>query len=223
MATAQPKSGVTEYTATTGTGALTLTGAAPGFRGFVSADDGLLYHYAIFQDQTTFETGVGTYTHGVRQLSRTTILGNINGTTTPLNLGSGTKEVSITIPGERVMMADCVNQISADQFHNGAAINLDADHDSWMDVSTDDTFKLYLNSALSMQMVGATSGSVFSVYDFNPSATEGPLLATVRLSPSPAANDAVGTHYAMANVSDLSLQILSKIRTWMTSAVGRRV
>ena len=57
MATSRPKSGVTEYTATTGAGSLTLTGAAPGFRGFVSADDGLSYPYAIYQEGTAFETG----------------------------------------------------------------------------------------------------------------------------------------------------------------------
>ena len=104
MATTQPKSGVTEYTTTTGTGPVTLTGAATGYRGWVSADDGKVFHYAIRQAGTTFEVGVGTYDHDSRQLTRTTIKANKDGTTSPLNLGAGTKEVSIVLPAELTAM-----------------------------------------------------------------------------------------------------------------------
>ena len=188
MAVSKPKSGVTEYTATTGTGPLTLTGPAPGFRGFVSTDDGLVYPYAIYQAGQAFETGVGTYTHATRQLSRTTIIANINSTTVPLNLGSGTKEVSIVIPGERVAMADAENQFSAEQFLNGNRAKSRCRSETLTFPAPPTMCSICFSAPFGCCRLAAASATL-TVIGSNDTATEGPELTLRRDSATPAAAD----------------------------------
>lgn len=218
MATTQPKSGVTEYTTTTGTGPVTLSGPATGYRGFVSADDENVFHYAIRQAGTTFEVGVGTYDHDSRQLSRTTIKANKDGTTSPLNLGAGTKEVSIVLPAELTAMLDCVGEWAADQHWNGFRQYYDVDQDSWIDCATDDVLKAYL-AAVQVLEVSGGAGS-FTMIGTDDTATEGPMFILRRDSASPAVSDVLGAYYIRGKDSGGTTQSAFRARSSWTSVTA---
>ena len=216
MPTTQPKSGVIEYTITTGTGPVTLTGAATGYRGFVSADDGKVFHYAIRQALTTFEVGVGTYDHDSRQLTRTTIKANKDGTTTPLNLGAGTKEVSIVLPAELTAMLDCVGEWAADQHWNGYRQYLDTDQDSWIDCAEDDVLKAYLGAIQVLQITNNTT----TLFGTDDTAGEGPVFVLRRDSASPAASDVLGGYYIQGKDNSGTTQSAFRARTSWTSVTA---
>lgn len=219
MATTQPKSGVTEYTTTTGTGPVTLTGAATGYRGWVSADDGKVFHYAIRQASTTFEVGIGTYTHSSRQLSRTTIKANKDGTSSPLNLGAGTKEVSIVLPAELTAMLDSVGEWAADQHWNGYRQYLDTDQDSWIDCAEDDVLKAYLAAVQVLEVSGGLGN--LTLIGSDDSATEGPEITLRRNSASPAVNDALGVLRMQGKDSGGTNQSAFKLRAlWSAVTAG---
>ena len=102
---------VKETTTTTGTGAVTLAGAATGFRAFstVCADQDTAW-YALQAVDTNglptgdWEVGVGTYNTSGNTLSRTTILASSN-SNAAVSLAAGTKQVWIGQPAERVVIA----------------------------------------------------------------------------------------------------------------------
>jgi hypothetical protein len=91
---------VKEATTTTGTGALTLTGAPDGFRTFAdvcAVSDTVYYSVqavnAVGQPTGQWETGLGTYT-GANELTRTTPLSSSNGGSA-VDFSAGDKEVWI--------------------------------------------------------------------------------------------------------------------------------
>ena len=87
---------VKETTATTGTGTLTLAGAADGFQSFAAIGDGNTTYYTI-TDDTDWEVGVGTYTSSGTTLSRDTILSSSN-SGSAVNWSAGDKDVFVTVP-----------------------------------------------------------------------------------------------------------------------------
>jgi len=95
------KDRIKETTATTGTGTLTLAGAAVGFQAFSVIGDASTTYYAI-ADSTTgdWEVGVGTYTASGTTLSRDTVLESSNAGAL-VSFGSGSKDVFVTYPAER--------------------------------------------------------------------------------------------------------------------------
>jgi hypothetical protein len=99
------KDRVKETTTTTGTGTITLAGAVSGFQAFSVIGDGNNTYYTI-QDSTagTFEVGIGTYTLSGTTLSRDTILESSNAGSA-VNFGAGSKDVFVTYPAERSVMA----------------------------------------------------------------------------------------------------------------------
>lgn len=90
---------VKETTTTTGTGAITLAGAAANFVTFSSVlSNGDTTYYAIVDDANTdFEVGLGTYATSGNTLTRTTVLASTN-SGSAVNLSAGSKEVFITYP-----------------------------------------------------------------------------------------------------------------------------
>lgn len=90
---------VKETTTTTGTGTVTLLGAATGFRSFSAIGNGNNTYYTIAgQTGNEWEVGIGTYTASGTTLSRDTVLSSSAGGTTKTNFSAGTKDVFVTYP-----------------------------------------------------------------------------------------------------------------------------
>lgn len=89
---------VKETSTTTGTGTLSLAGAATGFQGFVAgAGDGAEVYYCI-AGGSEWETGIGTVTDASPDtLSRDTVLASSNAGSL-VNFSAGTKDVFLTVP-----------------------------------------------------------------------------------------------------------------------------
>jgi hypothetical protein len=97
------KDRVKETTTTTGTGTITLAGAVTGFQAFSVIGDGNTTYYTI-AGGSEFEVGIGTYTLSGTTLSRTTILESSNAGAA-VNFSAGTKDVFVTYPAERSVIA----------------------------------------------------------------------------------------------------------------------
>ena len=97
------KDRVRETTTTTGTGTITLGGAATGFQSFSVIGDANTTFYTIQLSNTNeWEVGVGTYTSSGTTLSRDTILESSNGGSA-VNFSAGTKDVFVTYPAEKAI------------------------------------------------------------------------------------------------------------------------
>jgi hypothetical protein len=91
---------VKETTTTTGTGTVTLLGAATGFQSFAAIGNGNITYYTIAgQTGSEWEVGIGTYTLSGTTLSRTTVLSSSNSGSL-VNFSAGTKDVFVTYPAE---------------------------------------------------------------------------------------------------------------------------
>jgi hypothetical protein len=95
------KNRVKETTATTGTGNITLAGAATGYKAFsASFSNGDKVYYCI-DGGSEWEVGYGTFNSGGPTISRDVVLDSSNSGSL-VNFSSGTKSVFCTLPGERV-------------------------------------------------------------------------------------------------------------------------
>jgi hypothetical protein len=101
------KDRVKETTTTTGTGAVTLLGAATGFQSFAVIGNANTTYYCIAsQTGSQWEVGIGTYGSSGTTLSRTTVLANSAGTEpSALDLSAGTKDVFVTYPASYAAFA----------------------------------------------------------------------------------------------------------------------
>lgn len=98
------KDRVKETTTTTGTGTVTLGGAATGFQSFSVIGNGNTTYYAIVDAATgAWEVGLGTYTASGTTLSRTIVFESSNSGSL-VNFAAGTKEVFVTYPAERAVI-----------------------------------------------------------------------------------------------------------------------
>lgn len=91
---------VQETTATTGTGTITLAGAASGFQSFAAIGNGNTTYYTITSG-TAWEVGIGTYTAAGSALSRDTILSSSAGGAAITLAGIST--VFATYPAEKAI------------------------------------------------------------------------------------------------------------------------
>jgi hypothetical protein len=90
---------VQETTTTTGTGTVTLAGAATGFQSFAAVGDGNSTYYTI-AGGSEWEVGIGTYTASGTTLSRTTVISSSNSGSL-VTFSAGTKNVFVTYPAAR--------------------------------------------------------------------------------------------------------------------------
>jgi hypothetical protein len=97
------KDRVKETTTTTGTGTVTLAGASTGFQSFSVIGNANQTYYTI-TDGTDWEVGIGTYTSSGTTLSRDTVLESSNSGNL-VNWSAGDKDVFVTYPAERSVMA----------------------------------------------------------------------------------------------------------------------
>lgn len=102
---------VQETTTTSGTGSVTLAGAAAGFQSFAVVGDGNTCYYTIVNN-TAWEVGIGTYSTTGPTLARTTVLSNSNNDTNPISL-SGASSVFLTYPAEKSVNLDASGNVSA--------------------------------------------------------------------------------------------------------------
>ena len=116
------KDRIKETTNTTGTGTLTLNGAADGFQSFSAVGDGNTTYYAIVSTND-WEVGIGTYTASGTTLSRDTVLESSNSGNL-LNI-TGTSDVFVTYPAEKSGHKDATNTIYSEQVgaSNGLFVN----------------------------------------------------------------------------------------------------
>ena len=94
------KDRVKETSTTTGTGTLTLAGAANGYQSFAAIGNGNTTYYTIVGG-SQWEVGIGTYTSSGTTLSRDTVLSSSTGS--KIDLAAGTKDVFVTYPSERAI------------------------------------------------------------------------------------------------------------------------
>lgn len=112
---------VKESTTTTGTGTLTLAGAATGFQRFqdVMATGDTCYYCISSSSGSEWEVGIGSLASSTT-LSRDTILASSN-SGSAVSLSAGTKDVFLTVPA---LQAQTVGQdyAIAIKYHNPLAI-----------------------------------------------------------------------------------------------------
>lgn len=104
---------VRETTTTTGTGTVTLAGAVTGYQSFAVVGNGNVTYYTIAgQGTSEWEVGIGTYTSSGTTLARTTVLASSNSGSL-VNFSAGTKDVFVTYPAERAIVASVTSITSA--------------------------------------------------------------------------------------------------------------
>ncbi len=109
------KDRVKEATTTTGTGAVTLLGAAAGFQSFSVIGNGNTTYYAIAgQGTNEWEVGIGTYTASGTTLSRDIVLESSNAGAL-VSFSAGAKDVFVTYPAENAVFLGATNTFSANQ------------------------------------------------------------------------------------------------------------
>ena len=106
------KDRVKETTTTTGTGTLSLGGAASGFQSFVTAiGNGNTTYYAIEDaNGTAWEVGIGTISATPDTLTRTTLIASSTGA--KIELTSGTHTVFGTYSGSKAVYLDASGGLS---------------------------------------------------------------------------------------------------------------
>ena len=104
---------VRETTATTGTGTITLAGAVATFETFTAnlSNADTTYYAIVDTANNDFEVGLGTFTSSGTTLARTTVIASSN-SNSAVNLGSGTKDVFITIPASKIIVKDASGNVS---------------------------------------------------------------------------------------------------------------
>lgn len=113
------KDRVKETTTSTGTGTVTLGGAASGYQSFSVVGDGNTTYYSIIDaENNDWEVGLGTYTASGTTLSRDTVLESSNSGSL-VNFSAGTKTVFSTYPAEKAAFVDDI-PTNNNELTNGA-------------------------------------------------------------------------------------------------------
>jgi len=100
------KDRVKESTTTTGTGTLTLLGAATGYQAFSAIGNGNTCYYAISSaGEAEWEVGLGTYTASGTTLSRDTILAS-SAAGAAVSFPAGVKDVYVVYPAEKAIFEE---------------------------------------------------------------------------------------------------------------------
>ena len=95
---------VKETTTTTGTGAVTLGGAATGFQTFSAGvgNSNTCYYAIVHQTANEWETGLGTLNGDSSTLTRTAVYQSTNSDSAE-DFAAGTKDVFVTLPASKTV------------------------------------------------------------------------------------------------------------------------
>ena len=141
---------VKETTTTTGTGAVSLAGAATNFRTFSSVlSNADTTYYAIVDNANfAFEVGLGTYASSGNTITRTTVLSSSN-SNSAVDFGAGSKDVILTYPADKAVFEDADGIVSIE--------NLQFDTNAMKATNTNGNVQLTPNGTGFVELVGATN------------------------------------------------------------------
>ena len=116
------KDRVKESTTTTGTGTITLAGAATDYQSFAAIGDGNTTYYTIqLGASDEWEVGLGTYTASGTTLSRDTVLSSSNAGSL-VNFSAGEKDVFVVYPADKAIYGDANGNVTVDGFIRGTEL-----------------------------------------------------------------------------------------------------
>jgi hypothetical protein len=198
------KDRVKETTDTTGTGTLTLNGAAASFQGFSAIGDGNATYYAIIdQAGNAWEVGLGTYTASGTTLSRDTILDSSN-SGSAINLTAGSKSVFATYPSEKSVFLDASGNLTVEGnlTVNGTTTTVNAEN-----LAVADNM-IYMNDGNTVTnpdlgFAGNYNDGGYAHAGFFRDATDGRWKAFDSYTPEPDASPEINTAHASFNLSDI--------------------
>jgi hypothetical protein len=105
---------VKETSSTTGTGALTFSGAVSGFETFSAGigNSNTTYYAVVNTDTPTeWEVGLGTLAGDSSTITRTTVISSSN-SDSAVDFGSGTKEIFCTLPASKAVIKDASGNVT---------------------------------------------------------------------------------------------------------------
>lgn len=106
------KDRVKETTTSTGTGTITLGGAAVGYQSFSVIGNGNTTYYVIADRVgVNWEVGIGTYTASGTTLARNTVIASSNAGSL-VNFGAGDKDVFVTYPADRAVTTSDIQTLT---------------------------------------------------------------------------------------------------------------
>ena len=134
------KDRVKESSTVTGTGSVTLLGAASGFQSFNDAigNANMTYYAIVGQQNGEWEVGVGTYSSAGSILSRDSVLSSSNAGAL-VSFSAGTKDVFVTGPAAKTVMRDLNGAIVASTIVNTGTLTLPTTTDTLVGRATTDT------------------------------------------------------------------------------------
>jgi hypothetical protein len=198
------KDRVKETTSTTGTGTLTLAGAAVGFDAFSSIGDGNTTYYAIVDSaNAAWEVGIGTYTASGTTLSRDTVLESSNSDAL-VDFASGVKNVFCTMPAEKSVVLDGSGNltIEGNLTVNGTTTTVNAEN-----LAVADNM-IYMNDGNAVAnpdlgIAGNYNDGTYAHAGFFRDATDGRWKVFDSYTPEPDAATEINTSHASFSLADI--------------------
>jgi hypothetical protein len=144
---------VKETTTTTGTGAVSLSGAVTGFETFAAGigNSNTVYYCIAHQDQAEFEVGLGTLDGDSSDLTRTTVISSSN-SDSAVDFSAGTKDVFCTIPASKLVFEDGSDNLNISSIKNTSlVVGRDADND--IDFATDNNILFRASGADQIKLI----------------------------------------------------------------------
>lgn len=144
------KDRVKETTTTTGTGAISLGGAATNFQTFSSvlSDADTTYYAIVDATNSDFEVGLGTYASSGNTLTRTTVLESSN-SGSAVDFGAGTKNVFIAYPAEKAVYEESDGSVLIE--------NLELNANAIKSTDTNGNIQLFPNGTGYTELYGNTN------------------------------------------------------------------
>ena len=176
----------------TGTGYLDIGSTPTGSRPLSALADGTVIE-GVWQTETQYEIGLYTKTGGATpRLTRTEILGQIDGTTNPVNWAAGDKLFYSGASARTLPSLRDGNVWLNHQYLRGRKLALDAADSVYVDSDEDGEGRLVLVNAEFVRWYKAAGVPVQRLRWTDGGAQAGPIQILSRITASPALNDEIG-------------------------------